>query len=420
MLGVWNNMPTSQFKQIPKILEIIIAKNPKSILDVGCGFGKYGVLCREYLDIGEDYSFKRTIDAVDIFEDYITPLHKYIYDKIIIGDITKLAKDNLKYNLVLLIDVFEHIDKEEGKQLIDDLLKSNDGILISVPKYIGNPEARESITDTFNNPFEEHIAQWSLNELKNLSKNHLIIKDRISHIIYFGSDSKNIKKIIFKARMKDYILSKPFIKKAVEKRAIRRNKLFKGSKEYWENRYKRGGNSGAGSYNNLARFKADVINSFVKNNKINSVIDFGCGDSNQLSLLDFKEYIGFDISKTSINICQKKFKKDKTKRFFLYDQKEFEINKSKFKADLSLSLDVIFHLVEDNVFEDHLKHLFSSANKFVIIYSSNNDSRQKYHEKNRQFSTLIKNKYPEWELIKEIKNKYPKESVSNFFIYKRK
>ena len=41
------------------------------------------------------------------------------------------------------------------------------------------------------------------------------------------------------------------------------------SKKYWNNRYVKGGNSGAGSYNNLAQFKGDVINNFIKKMKSN-------------------------------------------------------------------------------------------------------------------------------------------------------
>jgi hypothetical protein len=37
----------------------------------------------------------------------------------------------------------------------------------------------------------------------------------------------------------------------------RRHRKFSGSKAYWENRYADGGNSGAGSYNRLADFKAE-------------------------------------------------------------------------------------------------------------------------------------------------------------------
>ena len=57
--------------------------------------------------------------------------------------------------------------------------------------------------------------------------------------------------------------------------------MFNSSK-YWEDRYKNGGNSGAGSYNTLAKFKASVINHFIENNKIQSLIDYGVGDGNQL------------------------------------------------------------------------------------------------------------------------------------------
>lgn len=72
---------------------------------------------------------------------------------------------------------------------------------------------------------------------------------------------------------------------------------FPGSKEYWEERYKGEGTSGLGSYGKFAEFKAEIINSFVKDNKINSVIDFGCGDGNQLSLFEIPYYIGLDVSK---------------------------------------------------------------------------------------------------------------------------
>ena len=38
---------------------------------------------------------------------------------------------------------------------------------------------------------------------------------------------------------------------------------FKSS-NYWESRYKNGGNSGAGSYNQIAKFKTKIINDFIK------------------------------------------------------------------------------------------------------------------------------------------------------------
>ena len=97
---------------------------------------------------------------------------------------------------------------------------------------------------------------------------------------------------------------------------ITKNKtnLF-NSKDYWEKRYANGGNSGSGSYNNLAKFKAEIINNFINKNKINTVIEWGSGDCNQLTLANYKNYIGYDVSQTAIKICQKKFFNDSTKVF---------------------------------------------------------------------------------------------------------
>ncbi len=58
--------------------------------------------------------------------------------------------------------------------------------------------------------------------------------------------------------------------------------------------------------------QADVINRFVEDEKINSVIEFGCSDGNQLRLLSIPGYIGFDVSETAIALCRKLFARDRT------------------------------------------------------------------------------------------------------------
>ncbi len=194
--------------------------------------------------------------------------------------------------------------------------------------------------------------------------------------------------------------------------------IFKGSKKYWKNRYNKKGNSGTGSYGKLAEFKAKVLNSFVKNNKINSVMEFGCGDSHQINLFNFPNYIGLDISETAIKTNMDFFKKDKTKSFFLYDSNCFSDNHSIFKTELTLSLDTIYHLVEKEIFENYMNHLFSTSNKFVIIYSSDINTTAENHIKYRKFAEWIKIKFPEWKLIKKIKNPYYKDRP-DFFIYKK-
>ncbi|MGD9858413.1 MAG: hypothetical protein AB7U20_26025 [Planctomycetaceae bacterium] len=59
---------------------------------------------------------------------------------------------------------------------------------------------------------------------------------------------------------------------------------FTGSSDYWVRRYRKGRNSGGGSYGRLAEFKAQVLNDLVREHRIQTVIEFGCGDGNQLAL----------------------------------------------------------------------------------------------------------------------------------------
>lgn len=201
---------------------------------------------------------------------------------------------------------------------------------------------------------------------------------------------------------------------------------FPGSVQYWEERYKKGGTSGAGSYNRLAEFKAQVLNTFVENHNITSVIEFGCGDGNQLSLAKYPTYIGLDVAPTAIALCAEKFSTDKTKSFFLYNSKAFFDNHNLFKAGLSLSIDVIFHLVEDEIFENYMHHLFNAAEKFVIIYASNYNLNQTFHEKDRNFTSWVEINRKDWRLKEKIVNRYPYDpsypentSKADFYIFEK-
>lgn len=90
-------------------------------------------------------------------------------------------------------------------------------------------------------------------------------------------------------------------------RAKARQRFKPWSSNYWDNRYRGGGNSGAGSYGKLSQFKNKIISGFCKKNEIGHIIEFGSGDGNQASLLpNHIEYIGLDVSPTAISMCRKK------------------------------------------------------------------------------------------------------------------
>ena len=199
------------------------------------------------------------------------------------------------------------------------------------------------------------------------------------------------------------------------------------SANYWESRYKSGGNSGEGSYDRYAEFKADVINEFLGEKNITRAIEFGCGDGNQASLINYKEYIGLDVSETIVQKCIRKFQSDKNKSFFLYRGNAFSDPLGVFRCDLSLSLDVLYHLIEKDVYLEYIKNLFSVSNKYVVIYSSNINVPQRSHELHREFlkdvEYLFKDK---WVIENTIINKYPAKniddlsgSMANFYFFRK-
>jgi 2-polyprenyl-3-methyl-5-hydroxy-6-metoxy-1,4-benzoquinol methylase len=155
--------------------------NPQSILDIGAGFGKYGVLCREYLEYwGTDaaLNWKRKIDAVEVFPAYITPLHRYIYNNIYQQNVLDIIHRLKDYDLVLFIDVLEHFTKIDGEYLIKMLVLNNKSLLISTPKQWNKQD------DVFGNEYERHKTLWTEDEFRVFGTTGFIEDDRsiICHI----------------------------------------------------------------------------------------------------------------------------------------------------------------------------------------------------------------------------------------------
>jgi len=191
------------------------------------------------------------------------------------------------------------------------------------------------------------------------------------------------------------------------------------SNKYWEDRYKKGGNSGRGSYNELANYKADIINDFINKNNIKTLIDYGVGDGNQLKLIKCDMITGLDVSTTIINKLKNDFKNDKNKQFYL--DKNFKlINHS----ELAISCDVLYHLIDFTIWDNYLFDLFTYSSKYVIIYASNEDKEYGGHCLSRNFTNYISKRFKNWKLINYIENKYKnagpnKDSISDFYFYEK-
>ncbi len=157
-------MPISTSAHISHCLRHIITLQPRSILDVGCGFGMWGFLSRMYLDVGETRlqpsEWQVRIDGLELFQPYIQVHHRALYSNIIIGDIRELAPQLDNYELIIAGDVIEHLDKDDGERVVEQLYdKATRALLVNVPLGEGwdHPECH-------GNPGELHRSLWSVED----------------------------------------------------------------------------------------------------------------------------------------------------------------------------------------------------------------------------------------------------------------
>lgn len=180
---------------------------------------------------------------------------------------------------------------------------------------------------------------------------------------------------------------------------------------YWERRYRDGRTSGAGSEGVEGQYKADYISDFIHNRGVNTVVDWGCGDGQVLNLirLEGAQYTGVDVSQTIVDRMRGKFPQYR----FIGPSDDHNYEDA---YRMSMSMDVLFHLPDDRDYFEYLDHLFNSATRHVVIYSTDEaDGRTARHVFRRKFTADIAERFVDWEL----KTAEPPlhEGLASFFVY---
>jgi hypothetical protein len=152
---------------LPFVAQELQRLKPRSILDVGVGFGKWGVVAREYLEAWqgryrrEDWQVR--IEGIEIFDDYRNPIWGAVYDRVHIGDALGLVDRLGHFDVALICDVIEHMDKPTGFQLLHRLLDSCDTVILTTPLSFW-PQQEEN-----GNQHEKHVSLWRPEDFEEFS-----------------------------------------------------------------------------------------------------------------------------------------------------------------------------------------------------------------------------------------------------------
>jgi 2-polyprenyl-3-methyl-5-hydroxy-6-metoxy-1,4-benzoquinol methylase len=135
-----------------------IPKDVESLIDVGCGRGIVGAMTRIYR------TPKRLV-GVDIFQDYIDFCKKYkIYDELHRLDLreTPLPFQNHEFSVATCIETIEHLPKQQGERLLDELHRIADVVIVSTPSsFFKQPDSHVG-----RNPFQAHVSKWTVEDFK--------------------------------------------------------------------------------------------------------------------------------------------------------------------------------------------------------------------------------------------------------------
>ncbi len=163
-------MPLSIWRGLEDCLETIVERRPQSVLDAGIGFGLFGHLLRQYLDVWEGRiersHWRVRIDGIEIDERRIQPHARYLYDHIYVGDIRVLVPQQgarTSYDVILFGDVLEHLPKADALMLLrQSIALAADLVAVRIPLGEGwRKEGREAP--------DHHRSTWSLDDFSGLA-----------------------------------------------------------------------------------------------------------------------------------------------------------------------------------------------------------------------------------------------------------
>jgi hypothetical protein len=158
-------VPLSIWLGLEDCLRAVTERRPQAILDSGIGFGTFGQLFRQYLDVWEGRvareDWRVRIDGVELVAERVQPHQRHVYDRVEIGDIRRLVPElaaATDYDVILFGDVLEHLPKDDAVELLRVAVTlARDLVLVRIP--LGDGWRRRGRI-----PADDHLSRWRLDD----------------------------------------------------------------------------------------------------------------------------------------------------------------------------------------------------------------------------------------------------------------
>jgi SAM-dependent methyltransferase len=148
---------------------IPLVQGPR-ILDVGCGFGKWGYLCTSnyWETFRSTRGMRPEIVGCDGYQANVQMSRKNgCYSEVLQLVVPPLPFDDCCFDSVLLIEIIEHLEEDRAHLLIQEAKRvARHRVIISTPNYPSLRDGTTSITGW--NPLDAHMSYISRSKLSDL------------------------------------------------------------------------------------------------------------------------------------------------------------------------------------------------------------------------------------------------------------
>jgi len=329
---------TGSWQQIPFCIEAMVDVSPVKVLDVGIGFGRWGMLVREFCEAplagNNDANRRVYLVGVETLRKEIANHASFFYDQVHIGDGVEIIEGMTdRWDLVIFDQPLQHWVVAAVERALNKALDISDYVIVSSSVVAGLESANGS------------HRRSGLRVLSDLLSDNLVRSARRD-----GRSEQT---------------GEAFLLSRTDPRRLRRvEPIQRTFEKILQSNLTVAEESGSGPGSSLAQ-TAEIrrrLPLLIADLKITSVLDTPCGDFNWMKHvnLSIEDYIGGDIVPTLVEQNQKRFA-DSKRRFLHLDITRDYLP----QVDLILCRDCLVHFPIVEI-TDALKNFKGSRSTYLL------------------------------------------------------